>query len=52
MIPFDPASPTVTSGMRIGTAAVTARGFVEKDIEKTAKIIGEVLRQEHDFDPS
>ena len=52
MIPFDPASPTVTSGIRIGTAAVTARGFVEKDIEKTAKIIGEVLRQEPGFDPS
>ncbi|HDQ93634.1 MAG TPA: serine hydroxymethyltransferase [Synergistetes bacterium] len=46
MIPFDPAKPTVTSGIRIGTAAVTSRGFVEKDIKRVAAIIGEILRQD------
>ena len=50
MIPFDTAKPTVTSGIRIGTAAVTSRGFVEKDIEKIAAIIGEVLRQGDNYD--
>lgn len=52
MIPFDPAPPTIASGIRLGTAAVTARGFVEKDIEKVAKIIGKVLQQGNGFDPS
>jgi len=51
MIPFDPASPRVTSGIRIGTAAVTSRGFTEKDIERVAKIISGVLREKEGFDP-
>lgn len=44
MIPFDPAPPTITSGIRIGTAGVTARGFIEKDIKRVAAIIGDVLQ--------
>lgn len=38
-VPNDPQSPFVTSGVRIGTPAVTARGMVESDMEIIAKII-------------
>lgn len=38
-IPFDPQSPFVTSGLRIGTPAVTTRGFKEEDMEEIADII-------------
>jgi len=38
-IPNDPASPMVTSGVRIGTAAVTTRGFMEYDMAEIADII-------------
>jgi len=47
MIPFDDKKPTVTSGIRIGTAAVTSRGFQEKEIETVASIIGKVLREKN-----
>ncbi|HIU64610.1 MAG TPA: serine hydroxymethyltransferase [Candidatus Avacidaminococcus intestinavium] len=42
-IPFDPASPFVTSGVRLGTAAVTSRGFKQDDLREVAAIIGLVL---------
>ena len=42
-IPNDPAGPMVTSGIRIGTAAVTTRGFVEADMKEIADIITMVL---------
>ena len=38
-IPFDPASPNVTSGVRLGTPAVTTRGMKEADMEEIAEII-------------
>ncbi|MDP4133148.1 MAG: serine hydroxymethyltransferase [Bacillota bacterium] len=38
-IPFDPQSPFITSGIRLGTPAVTTRGFKEEDIKEIAKII-------------
>ena len=38
-IPFDTQSPFVTSGLRLGTAATTTRGFVEKDMKEIAEII-------------
>ena len=38
-IPGDPQSPFVTSGIRVGTPAVTTRGFVEGDMEKVAELI-------------
>ncbi|MBQ1274105.1 MAG: serine hydroxymethyltransferase [Cellulosilyticum sp.] len=38
-IPFDPASPNVTSGVRLGTPAVTTRGMKEEDMEEIAEII-------------
>ncbi|SDO54571.1 serine hydroxymethyltransferase [Alkalicoccus daliensis] len=43
-IPFDPESPFVTSGIRIGTAAVTSRGFKEEDLTEVGKIIAAVLK--------
>lgn len=52
MIPFDPAPPTIASGIRIGTAAVTSRGFQEEEIERVAGIIGRVLHEEEGFDPA
>ena len=42
-IPNDPAGPMVTSGIRIGTAAATTRGFVETDMTEIAAIITSVL---------
>ncbi len=43
MVPFDDKSPFVTSGMRVGTAAITSRGVKEKDIAKIVGYIDEVL---------
>lgn len=43
-IPFDPASPFVTSGIRLGTPAGTTRGFKEAEFIEIAKLIAEVLK--------
>ena len=43
-IPFDPQKPFVTSGIRLGTAATTTRGFVEEDMAEIAKIIAITLK--------
>ena len=48
MVPFDTASPMVTSGIRLGTAAVTTRGMNEGDMEKIADWIDRVIRQHQD----
>ena len=42
-IPFDTQSPFITSGLRLGTAAATTRGFVESDMKEIAKIISLTL---------
>lgn len=47
-IPFDPASPFVTSGVRLGTAAMTTRGFKEDDMREVARLIGRVLKNHED----
>ena len=47
-IPFDPESPFVTSGIRLGTAAVTTRGFKEADMKEVAAIISLVLNNPED----
>ena len=43
-IPFDPASPFVTSGVRIGTPALTSRGFLEADFREVGAIIALALQ--------
>lgn len=43
MVPFDDKSPFVTSGMRVGTAAITTRGLVEGDMERIVDLIDRVL---------
>ncbi|KGX87271.1 serine hydroxymethyltransferase [Pontibacillus marinus] len=47
-IPFDPESPFVTSGLRIGTAAVTTRGFGEKEMDELASIMAFTLNNHED----
>ncbi|HLR69689.1 serine hydroxymethyltransferase [Virgibacillus alimentarius] len=43
-IPFDPESPFVTSGVRIGTAALTTRGMRKEEMVQIAKVIADVLK--------
>lgn len=43
MVPFDDKSPMVTSGMRVGTAAMTTRGLVEADMERIVDLVDTVL---------
>ena len=47
-IPFDPASPFVTSGIRLGTPALTSRGLKEDDMKEIAAIIDLVLHNPED----
>lgn len=47
-VPNDPQSPFVTSGVRLGSAAVTTRGFVEEDMVEIAKIIAETVKHSED----
>jgi glycine hydroxymethyltransferase len=47
-IPFDPESPFVTSGIRIGTAAVTSRGFGANEMEEIASIMAFTLKNHED----
>ncbi len=47
-IPFDPEKPFVTSGIRLGTPAVTTRGLVESDMETIAELITRVLKNSTD----
>ena len=43
MVPFDDKSPFVTSGIRVGTAAVSTRGLKEKHMERIVELIDEVI---------
>jgi len=49
MVPFDDKSPFVTSGIRIGTAAITTRGFKEKDMQQIVDFIDAAITH-HDSD--
>ncbi|CDK30874.1 serine hydroxymethyltransferase [Candidatus Babela massiliensis] len=47
-IPFDDEKPWITSGIRIGTPAITTKGFKEKDVEIIADLIDQVLKNQED----
>lgn len=49
-IPFEPLSPFITSGIRLGTPALTTRGLKEKDIREVADIIARVIEHRDDKD--
>jgi glycine hydroxymethyltransferase len=44
MVPFDERSPFVTSGIRLGTPALTTRGFKENEMKQVAQLIDRVLK--------
>ena len=44
-IPFDPESPFITSGIRLGTPAATSRGFKEQEFKMVGNLIGDVLEE-------
>lgn len=48
VIPYDPAKPTVTSGIRLGSPAVTRRGFKEPEMKEVARLLSDVLDSPHD----
>jgi glycine hydroxymethyltransferase len=48
MVPFDTESPFITSGIRLGTAALTSRGVNETEIEKMVQLIDEALIHRND----
>ncbi|HEX8683147.1 MAG TPA: serine hydroxymethyltransferase [Ardenticatenaceae bacterium] len=50
MIPFDPASPFVTSGVRLGTPAVTSRGMMEEEMDQIGDWVAQVLFNHEDED--
>jgi len=43
MVPYDDKSPFVTSGIRVGTAAMTTRGMKEKQMEQIVELIDAVI---------
>lgn len=49
-IPFDTEKPFVTSGIRVGTPAMTTRGFKEDDFKKVGKIIADALKNPDNLD--
>ncbi len=48
MVPFDDKSPFVTSGIRVGTAAITTRGLKEADMETIVELIDRVIQNHED----
>ena len=47
-IPNDPEKPMVTSGIRVGTPAITTRGFKEEETRLTANLLADVLENPND----
>ena len=50
MVPFDTESPFITSGIRIGTPAITTRGLNENDCKKIVQFIDEILTNVNNLD--
>ena len=50
MIPYDETTPFITSGIRLGTAAMTTRGFKEQDFAEVGKIISLCLKNKDNQD--
>ncbi|MBM3886780.1 serine hydroxymethyltransferase, partial [Candidatus Dependentiae bacterium] len=48
LIPFDPEKPLTTSGIRIGTPAITTRGFNQKEAIEVVQLIDEAIHARHD----
>ena len=48
LIPFDPEKPMLTSGIRVGTPAVTTRGFKQNEMKQVAEFIDRALRNTED----
>ncbi len=48
MVPFDDKSPFITSGIRVGTAAITTRGLIESDMDVIVKYIDQVIENPDD----
>ena len=49
-VPYDPEPPMVTSGIRIGTPALTTRGMQEEELREIGKMIGKVVKNPEDED--
>ena len=47
-IPFDPQPPRVASGLRLGTPAITSRGFGEKEVKRVSRLIARTLNHRED----
>ena len=47
-IPYDTLKPNITSGVRIGTAAMTTKGYKEKEFVQVGKMIAKVLKNKDD----
>lgn len=50
VIPFDPQPPRITSGIRIGTAAITTRGFREQEVTEVARLVSMILKDKTKFE--
>ena len=48
MIPYDPEKPWITSGLRIGTTAITQRGLGEQEIDEIVDIMDAVVKNPED----
>ncbi|MGC8734829.1 MAG: serine hydroxymethyltransferase [bacterium] len=47
VIPFDPQVPAIASGIRLGTPAITTRGFKEQETKEVARLISLILKEPH-----
>ena len=50
MVPYDDKSPFITSGIRIGTAAITTRGLVDSDMKVIVELIDKIIKNPNNRD--